>query len=462
MALDPNAEINPSFKVIVIGAGLAGSLLTNGLINNGVAVTAYERMAVQNDREGYQITLGSPALEGFRACLTPDLIEVLVAKFGRAGGRKSRAPIIYDTGFRPLLDLTKIPNYHKSAPINRRTLRDSLALPVFESGNLVYGKKFERYEIIGAGDAERVRAYFDDGSSDDCDVLIGADGSHSQVNQQIGLNNLRALEQHKTFMVKTELPIEAIMRLPRAVLEKQVLVFSHNITLYFSAYLPDGALDAKLIDHSLKPAVMLAVSIPNKLCPDDPKLNTSEDYLDIVSAAIRNWSGEYHQMVQLVRGQKVYVFRARYSIRPPANWRDQVHRKLGSKEAGHRRVWLLGDACHAMLPSRGMGANQAMRDTASMLPLLVELARKAPLPGHKSADVADACNKYEAEMLPRAFDWVQKSGGGSIVPISTNTILGGILIRTISLAVGVASLWYKLLGVFVKTPIKDDCPEFQD
>lgn len=47
-----------NFKVIVIGGGLAGSLLTNGLLNNGVEAKLYERDAANSKRDGYQIRLG--------------------------------------------------------------------------------------------------------------------------------------------------------------------------------------------------------------------------------------------------------------------------------------------------------------------------------------------------------------------------------------------------------------------
>jgi len=61
---------------------------------------------------------------------------------------------------------------------------------------------------------------------------------------------------------------------------------------------------------------------------------------------------------------------------------------------------------------RGMGGNQAMRDTASLLPQLVKLnaqVKSGKLPS--TEELAAACKVYEDEMIPRAFDWVRKSGG---------------------------------------------------
>jgi predicted NAD/FAD-dependent oxidoreductase len=115
-----------SFKVIIIGGGLAGSLLANGLINNAIDCLVYEKDTRSSKRGGYQIRLGASALAGFRACLDKTQMEALLKLFGRSGGLKSTAPILYDAQLNCLLDLTKFSAYSKSAPINRVVLRDFL------------------------------------------------------------------------------------------------------------------------------------------------------------------------------------------------------------------------------------------------------------------------------------------------------------------------------------------------
>lgn len=170
------------FKVIILGSGLAGTLLANGLVRNDIDVAVYDRLKRDSKREGYQIRLGGHALKGFRACLEPDQIQTIISKFGRANGSIQGAPIIHDRDFNVILDLTKFPTYEKSAPINRVLLRDTLAELLDKKSVLTYDKQFERYSIQNPGTPkEQVRVYFTDGTSEDCDIVIAADGNQSTV-----------------------------------------------------------------------------------------------------------------------------------------------------------------------------------------------------------------------------------------------------------------------------------------
>ncbi|KAF5981542.1 fungal specific transcription factor factor [Fusarium coicis] len=57
-----------NFKVCIVGGGLAGSLLANGLINNVIDTIVFERDEESLKREGYHIRLGDPALTGLASC----------------------------------------------------------------------------------------------------------------------------------------------------------------------------------------------------------------------------------------------------------------------------------------------------------------------------------------------------------------------------------------------------------
>jgi hypothetical protein len=63
---------------------------------------------------------------------------------------------------------------------------------VDKAGKLKYGKTFVRYETIEVlGKPGKVQVYFEDGSTDEGDVLISAEGSHSKVISLFLLSKVR-------------------------------------------------------------------------------------------------------------------------------------------------------------------------------------------------------------------------------------------------------------------------------
>lgn len=170
------------FRVIIIGGGLSGPLLGNGLMNNNVDFTLYERDGQNAKYEGYQIRLGEGALKGFSACLTREHQETIMRKLGKSVDAVETAPSLFTSRFEQILDLTTLQSYSKSAAINRVVLRDLLMEPLRKAKKVEYRKAFVDYEVVQAnGGADKIKVNFQDGSSDICDLLIGADGSHSKA-----------------------------------------------------------------------------------------------------------------------------------------------------------------------------------------------------------------------------------------------------------------------------------------
>ncbi|KAK3112404.1 hypothetical protein LTR53_011351 [Teratosphaeriaceae sp. CCFEE 6253] len=257
----------PGIKVIIVGAGLAGSLLANGLQREGVEVKVYDMLANHAKREGYQIRLGGNALTGFRACLDPESIRSLVAKFGRAGGKLSSAPVIRDKQFRPVLDLGRFTTYSKSAPINRGLLRDALADPLYDAGILQYDARYDRYDV---------------------------------VNKQIGLNNIQKVDSHMCFIAKSDLPTKRFLAMSPDLHEKPLMTFAENKVLYFAAYLPDkeepgqpakGTIEVEEVafDDRMS-SCMFGVFIPTDQCPEDILQADTETKWQFLSSSLRSFA----------------------------------------------------------------------------------------------------------------------------------------------------------------------------
>jgi hypothetical protein len=225
-----------SFRVIIIGAGLAGALLANGLLNNGIPFKIYEREAEHSKREGYQIRLGDFAIAGFKACLRNEDYDAIIQKFGQSATSGAAAPCIYTSQFQPILNLTSLPTYSKSFAINRVVCRNLLLNPVRPSGNIHFEKTFSSYQIMHDfhSGSEKVKVVFTDGTSDECDVLIGADGSGSRINKALGLDNLVNIDTHWSFLAKGSLPKDRFEKLPPQVQEGPILVFAKGLSFFYA------------------------------------------------------------------------------------------------------------------------------------------------------------------------------------------------------------------------------------
>ncbi|KAH6698479.1 hypothetical protein BKA61DRAFT_219061 [Leptodontidium sp. MPI-SDFR-AT-0119] len=456
-----------TFKVIIIGGGLSGCLLGNGLLQNGIGFTLYESDLEDAKREGYQIRLGAPALEGFKECMTDKQLGELYPLFGRSGGIVSSAPITYDIHMNPLLDLTKFPAYTKSSPINRILLLNFLAKPVAAAGRLKYGKRFTHYTTFLRPSGTKTRAFFDDGTSDECDLLISAEGSRSKINRQIGLNNIVQLRGCWNFLAKGNLPPSKLLSLSPEIRKAPVGAFKDGMMLFISAYLPDGynkvssKKDASGLEYDAEIAsIFWSLSVPIEMVPGGDAKNI-ESKLEFCIDRIKNWDPRFRDMLRTISDDSITAFQPRTSTEPPRGWRQKI-KNPDNLNLGNDHVWMIGDAYHAMLPGRGMGGNQAMRDNVDALPLIVDLARKSKEGTLLEQDYAVAVKTFEKKMTPRAFSWVRASGGsGELVPPNLDGVRGWLIVFAISRALDLAYLYGVALRFFGYGP-KDDAPELPD
>lgn len=177
-----DAPVAP-FHVVIIGGGIGGLALAQGLKKAGISVAVYERDQTPSSRlQGYRVHINPAGSLALHACLPPDLF----AAFEQTCGRPGRAIHFLTEQMDTLLqlDAAMAPDIidgsgvarHRS--VSRITLRQVLLSGLDDVVH--FGKTFARYEEC----AGRIVAHFEDGTTAEGDILVAADGGGSRVRKQ--------------------------------------------------------------------------------------------------------------------------------------------------------------------------------------------------------------------------------------------------------------------------------------
>src|SRR5919109_1881503 len=182
MKKEPEMSDAP-LRVVIIGAGLGGLCLAQGLRSAGIDVTVYERDASAAARaQGYRISLDIRGTAALGKCLPPTLYRL----FEATRGQPSTGLTVFSAEGTTLREVSTFLFPAEVGPgvalrgwaVDRLTLRETLLAGL--DGAVHFGKEFTGYDLLPHG----VRARFADGSAATADLLVGADGVGSRVRQQ--------------------------------------------------------------------------------------------------------------------------------------------------------------------------------------------------------------------------------------------------------------------------------------
>lgn len=185
-------------KVIVIGAGLGGLTLAQGLKRAGIEVAVYERDDEKGRPQGVSLHFDDRGAAALHACLPPKQVAMAEATMGRPRDRtlllNGELAVIGER----LSDGTVV---RPGRQASRRLLRAVLLTGL----DVRFGAKFEHYEQQPDG---TVRAHFANGHKDVADVLVGADGVGSAVRRQ-RLPDVRVIDTGKRMLMGAT-PLRAV------------------------------------------------------------------------------------------------------------------------------------------------------------------------------------------------------------------------------------------------------------
>ncbi|NRQ33645.1 FAD-dependent monooxygenase [Nonomuraea sp. NN258] len=415
-----------TFHVLIIGGGIGGLTLAQGLRKAGVSTAVYERDHAKDDRlQGYRIHISPKGCAALHECLPAELYE----RFVTTSGKPNTTLGFYDHKFTELLTIGEenAPEHYIDSfkSVSRISLREVLLAGLDDLVH--YGKTCTGYEQLPGG---RVRALFADGTHADGDLLVAADGVNSRIRAQLLPHAERIDTGALSISAKVPLDDETRRLLPRQLFAgsgflfgpggKTVFLAAHEFRTRHTAHEPrtrdaadqsrtgdaasggpaqDGGL---LMDNTADYVMWNIVTTWDKL-GDRAELERMDaaELQQVAFAATEGWSRHLHELIGRSDLGSVSVFPLKTST-PVKGWRTT-------------NITLIGDAIHNMPPTAGVGANTAILDACLLRDNLVKHV-KGELP------LIDAVHAYESEMVEYAFKAVATAMRNLKMGVSANPV----------------------------------------
>jgi salicylate hydroxylase len=335
--------------VAVIGAGLGGLTAALALIDKGFEVTVFEQSSELRE-VGAGVQLGPNAMRVYRALGLDRTIgdlsfipEAHVVRSGKTGAA------IATTQMKGVYEAQYGIGYHT---LLRADLQNLLAARL-PAGVLQLGKKCK--SVDNRADAVTLR--FEDGSTVDSDVVVGADGIHSALREHLlGKDSPRftGTVAYRGVVVAATLPAG---------------ILTEDVSVYIGPH-------ASFVYYKIRGGELVNwVALVEETSWQQESWSAEGDLADV----LRLYAGWCPAVIGLLtHAERCYKW-ALFDRDPLPKW-------VGGRMA------LLGDAAHPMMPYLAQGGCMAIEDG---FVLASELA-KAP------AEPERALRAYEAARLPRA------------------------------------------------------------
>lgn len=364
-------------RVLIIGAGFGGLCLANGLQKEkGIEVLVFERHAdSSHELAGYGLHIGADGKRALQRCLSQQSYDQFLAIACSAGSqwafRDTQLQLI------ALRDDAKISQKPESAVERRATHRGPFREVLLEGlagsgegkATVHWGKSFTHYEQLDEG---RVRAHFADGTSEEGDMLIGADGSKSKVREQRLPHIQREELGIVTIVGRYQLNEARKKDLPSLMTDGSL----NNIVPYGRGWLFIASF-AEVNDGSEENYTLWAYIVPKSETPIATKSLSQEQLRDIALAGVQGWASPLETVIRDGDLSTISPIVLR-SMPTLPEWKSN-------------NITLLGDAIHNMTPMAGVGANIALRDAHVLTDIIID-ARQGTI------EIIDALGRYESEM----------------------------------------------------------------
>jgi len=314
--------------VVIVGGGIGGLFAANALAAQGIPIAVYEQ---------------APALSeiGAGVYLTPNSVrhlqrlglEPAVEKWGARVGANSHY-FRHDGAPIAPVQVTDSSGWNATFGMHRADLVEMLA-KALPSGVVHTGHRCTGFEQ----DGERARVSFANGATAGADIVIAADGIHSELRPYVFASSVPVFSGSVAY--RGLVPHQRVPDWPTERWQMWLGKGKHFLAFPVRAGQLINYVGFVPTDQQMKESWLAA---------GDPEILRSE---------FAGWDPRIHQLLKEVQ----VTFRwALYDREPLPVWTKD-------------RLSLLGDAAHPMLPHLGQGANQSIEDGMALATILARADR---------------------------------------------------------------------------------------
>jgi 2-polyprenyl-6-methoxyphenol hydroxylase-like FAD-dependent oxidoreductase len=408
-------------KVLIVGGGIGGLCLAQGLKKAGISFEVFERNKDNNSwLEGYRLNINPVGSSALYQCLPPHLWNAFLA--GVADPKEGIGFMTEKLKELVFIDDAMMVGYtHDPSKLLYAAGRKMLRF-VLQSGldkEIFYNKDFTKYEQQPDG---KIKAIFADGTYAVGDILIGADGANSKIRKQLLPDAKRITTDAVAVGGKTMLNNETRKWLPNTITSRMNVIMPVKKYFFFTAAFDHQIKNAGSSDE-IKTAAIKAGIDPDKF------FDYNENYIlwafiahknefekelktpdaDIITSVLNKvnlWHADLKRLIKEADRQSTALIPFKVML-PIKNWNST-------------NVTILGDAVHNMPPLYGMGANMALNDAAV---LCVQLNKVV----NDDCTLPEALSLFQEKMLKDGFKALNTS-----MAYTKQAISGNILQRLFS------------------------------
>ncbi|HZX07139.1 NAD(P)/FAD-dependent oxidoreductase [Kribbella sp.] len=329
-------------KVAIMGAGIGGLALAQGLRKAGVEVAVFERdPSPQYRKQGYRIHI-SPVGEEALAAMLPDAVRRrVIATATHPGDLVAGFDAQLNEQFRQVFPVA---GPAAITSVDRYAFRRALMTGLDDV--LRFGKQFTSYAETPGG----VEIAFADGTSATADVLVGADGVGSGVRRQL-VPELDVTDIGVR-CIYGKVPLTAAVRAvaPEAFLRG--FCFASDGAGLGTAFGPVMFREPPTEYGDYLMAVLTGTNAVLGASDEELFAMRPEDLWAIVTRRVADWHPAIRALIAAGEPAAAFPITLRTCVTVPT-WSSS-------------RVTMLGDAVHPMTPAAGAGANTALWDAARL------------------------------------------------------------------------------------------------